>query len=83
MHNDLKSQNIFLTKNNLIKLEHLVISKELRLHSREGKTTVGAPINMSPEIINNKPYIFASDIWSLGVLLYEMCCLRPPFVAPS
>lgn len=44
---------------------------------------VGTPYFLSPEIIENKPYSFKSDIWSLGVLLYEMCTHKPPFTAES
>ena len=40
---------------------------------------VGTPYYLSPEIIENRPYSFKSDIWSLGVMLYELCTLRPPF----
>ena len=42
-------------------------------------TIVGTPYYLSPEIIQNNPYNSKSDIWSLGVLLYEMCALKPPF----
>ena len=45
----------------------------------KAKTVVGTPYYLSPEIIQSKPYSFKSDIWSLGVLLYEMCALQPPF----
>lgn len=38
---------------------------------------------MSPEICNNTDYSFKTDIWSLGVVLYEMCALKPPFEAIS
>ncbi len=40
---------------------------------------VGTPYYISPEIVENKPYSFKTDIWSLGVILYEMCALKPPF----
>jgi NIMA (never in mitosis gene a)-related kinase len=38
---------------------------------------------MSPEICENKDYSFKTDIWSLGVILYELCALKPPFEANS
>lgn len=40
---------------------------------------VGTPYYLSPEMINNIPYSFKSDIWSIGVVLYELCSLKPPF----
>lgn len=83
LHRDLKSQNIFLTKADFVKLGDFGIARVLTHTKDIAKTVVGTPYYLSPEIIENKPYSFASDIWSLGVLLYEMCCLRPPFDASS
>ena len=36
---------------------------------------------MSPEVCENKPYSYASDIWALGCVLYEMCMLKHAFDA--
>lgn len=44
---------------------------------------VGTPYYLSPEIIERKPYSYKSDIWSLGVVLYELCALDHPFKADS
>lgn len=44
---------------------------------------VGTPYYLSPEIINSQHYSFKTDIWSIGIVLYEMCALKPPFDAPS
>lgn len=42
-------------------------------------TQNGTPYYMAPELFAEKPYQFEADIWSLGVLLYEMCALEFPF----
>jgi len=36
---------------------------------------------MSPEVCENKPYGFASDMWAMGCVLYEMCMLKHAFDA--
>lgn len=83
LHRDLKSQNIFLTENGLIKLGDFGIAKCLNFTLEKAQTIVGTPYYLSPEIVQNQPYNFKSDIWSLGVLLYEMMALKMPFDATS
>ena len=83
LHRDLKSENIFLSKNGLIKLGDFGISKCLNFTLDKAKTFIGTPFYLSPEIVQNIPYSFKSDIWSLGVLLYEMCALKMPFDAKN
>jgi NIMA (never in mitosis gene a)-related kinase len=79
MHRDLKAQNVFLMKNGIVKLGDFGIAKVLNTTVEKAVTIVGTPYYLSPEIIQNHPYNFKSDMWSLGVLLYEMCALKPPF----
>jgi serine/threonine protein kinase len=43
--------------------------------------TVGTPYYLAPEIWKMKKYGKESDIWALGVILYELCCLKYPFPA--
>lgn len=83
IHRDLKTQNIFLTKEGIVKMGDFGIARVLN-HTREKcKTMVGTPYYLSPEIIDSKDYSFKTDIWSLGVILYEMCALKPPFNSES
>ena len=81
LHRDLKSQNIFLSKNGLVKLGDFGIAKCLNYTLDKANTYIGTPYYLSPEIVQNMDYSFKSDIWSLGVLLYEMICLKVPFEA--
>lgn len=83
LHRDIKGQNIFMTKANTIKLGDFGIARVLNKTQDKARTVVGTPYYLSPEIIENKPYSFKSDVWSMGVLLYEMCALTPPFTANS
>ena len=79
IHRDIKSQNIFLMKNGTIKIGDFGIAKTLTKTISNAMTVIGTPYYFSPEIINGEPYNYKSDIWSLGVLLYEMCTLKLPF----
>ena len=80
-HRDLKSANVFLSKNGYSKLGDLNVSKV----AKKGLlyTQTGTPYYASPEVWMDKPYSNKSDIWSLGCVLYEAVCLRPPFRAES
>ena len=83
LHRDIKGGNIFLTKSGMVKIGDFGIARVLANTMEKAKTVVGTPYFLSPELVNNKPYNFKSDIWSIGVMLYELCTLKPPFDAPS
>ncbi len=83
IHRDLKSGNIFLMKSGLVKLGDFGIAKGFKNTMDKAQTMVGTPYYLSPEILENKPYDAKSDIWSLGVLLYEMMTFKMPFNASS
>ncbi len=81
LHRDIKCANIFLTKEGIIKLGDLNVSKVAKkglLH-----TQTGTPYYASPEVWKDRPYDNRSDIWSLGCVLYEMIMLNPPFRAAN
>ncbi len=78
IHRDLKPQNIFLNKNNNIKIGDFGISKQL-INKNEANTKIGSENYLSPEIIQDQPYDYKSDIWNLGIILYELTQLKHPF----
>ena len=43
------------------------------------KTFYGTPLYLSPELIENRPYNEKTDLWSMGIILYELASLRLPF----
>jgi NIMA (never in mitosis gene a)-related kinase len=47
------------------------------------QTVVGTPYYMAPEACESKPYTSKSDVWALGVILYELCTLKKPFAADN
>lgn len=46
-------------------------------------TLTGTPYYASPEVWRDQPYDHKSDIWSLGCVIYEAICLKPPFTAEN
>mmetsp|Transcript_11668 Transcript_11668/g.33575 ORF Transcript_11668/g.33575 Transcript_11668/m.33575 type:complete len:772 (-) Transcript_11668:2-2317(-) len=82
LHRDLKPLNIFLTRQGIVKLGDFGIARVLD-NSVGAQTTIGTPHYLSPEICNNEPYGTRSDLWSLGVVTYELSALKVPFSGTS
>jgi NIMA (never in mitosis gene a)-related kinase 1/4/5 len=61
----------------------LGFSKQLHYLEQEMHTYCGTPLNMAPEIMNNRPYTYKADIWSIGVLIFLMLTGAYPFIAES
>lgn len=84
LHRDLKTSNLFLMKSkSVVKLGDFGISRVLEGSIEAAITVVGTPYYMSPEVCENKPYTFKSDVWSLGCVLYELCVLKHAFSADN
>uniref|UniRef100_A0A8C4SQU5 Serine/threonine-protein kinase Nek4 n=1 Tax=Erpetoichthys calabaricus TaxID=27687 RepID=A0A8C4SQU5_ERPCA len=81
LHRDLKTQNIFLTKTNIIKVGDLGIARVLENQNDMANTLIGTPYYMSPELFSNKPYNYKSDVWALGCCAYEIATLKHAFNA--
>ncbi|KAM3822352.1 serine/threonine-protein kinase Nek11 isoform 3-T3 [Vipera latastei] len=82
LHRDLKAKNIFL-KNNLVKIGDFGVSRLLMGSCDLATTFIGTPFYMSPEALQHHGYDTKSDIWSLGCILYEICCLNHAFTGHS
>ncbi len=78
MYRDLKPENVLLDKDGNSSLADFGISKSLK-EFEVSKSYVGTPEYVAPEIITNKGHDKSVDIWSFGVLLYEMAIGLPPF----
>jgi NIMA (never in mitosis gene a)-related kinase len=80
LHRDLKTLNIFLTKDDKLKIGDLGVAKVLS-QTNFARTFVGTPYYLSPEICEEKPYNEKSDVWALGCILYELATFKHPFNA--
>ena len=83
LHRDLAPKNILLSAQKQCKISDFGLSYQLDTPQDLARTWLGTPYYMSPELLQNQPYGRSSDVWSLGVMAYELMALRRPFVARS
>lgn len=84
LHRDLKPSNVMLTSSGVLKLGDFGVAKVLAgTTACDQMTCVGSPTYMAPEIVSGEPYGSPCDVWSLGVILYELSSFRKPFEGRS
>eukprot|EP00931_Biecheleriopsis_adriatica_P051928 TRINITY_DN30162_c0_g1_i1.p1 TRINITY_DN30162_c0_g1~~TRINITY_DN30162_c0_g1_i1.p1 ORF type:complete len:590 (-),score=126.47 TRINITY_DN30162_c0_g1_i1:255-2024(-) len=83
VHNDVKGNNMFITAADNIVLGDFGVSEELAPDSPSSNSKAGSPAFMAPERWNGGGGTFASDMWSTGIVAYELTALRRPFHAHS
>ena len=76
IHRDLTPDNIFIDKNNKIKIGDFGVSKIMTTFNNYAKTQIGKLNYLAPEILKGKDYNNKVDIYSLGCIIYELFTLN-------
>ncbi|ETN24934.1 ULK/FUSED protein kinase [Phytophthora nicotianae INRA-310] len=79
IHRDMKPQNILIGSKQQIKLCDFGFARAIAHDTSLLRSIKGTPLYMAPELVQEKPYNYTVDLWSLGVILYELATGRPPF----
>jgi eukaryotic-like serine/threonine-protein kinase len=81
IHRDLRPANVLITENDMVKVADFGTSRFLEI-AAHGTTVIGSPPYMAPEQFHGKA-VFASDIYSLGITMYQMLTGALPYDTPA
>ena len=81
-HRDLKPQNILVDKNYNLKISDFGLAKSCESNTLLD-TICGSPMYMAPEIMKYRKYDTKADLWSLGIIFYQMLTGKTPYTANS
>jgi len=82
-HRDVKPDNIMVTNSGLVKVMDFGIARIVESSLTKTGSVIGTPAYMSPEQVNGQKIDARSDIFSLGVILYELLTGRKPFTGET
>jgi serine/threonine protein kinase len=79
IHRDLKSANCLVNKHWTAKICDFGLSRVMMDGPMSDSSSAGTPEWMAPELIRNEPFTEKCDIFSLGVIMWELCTLKRPW----
>ncbi|OMO89025.1 hypothetical protein CCACVL1_08056 [Corchorus capsularis] len=79
VHRDLKSANCLVNKHWTVKICDFGLSRIMTSNPMRDSASAGTPEWMAPELIRNEPFTEKCDIFSLGVIMWELCTLNRPW----
>jgi serine/threonine protein kinase len=83
VHRDLKPENVMIDGQGNVKIMDFGIARSMEAGTRLTGSMVGTPAYMAPEQVAGKPVDYRTDIYSLGLMLYEMFTGVPAFSADN
>eukprot|EP01018_Ginkgo_biloba_P027021 Gb_09628 [translate_table: standard] len=83
IHRDMKPQNILIGAGAVVKLCDFGFARAMSCNTMVLRSIKGTPLYMAPELVREQPYNHTADLWSLGVILYELYVGQPPFYTNS
>lgn len=79
IHRDMKPQNILIGADGVLKLCDFGFARAMSSSTIVLTSIKGTPLYMAPELVQEQPYNHSVDLWSFGIILYELFAGQPPF----
>lgn len=79
VHRDIKSANCLVNKHWTVKICDFGLSRIMTESPMRDSSSAGTPEWMAPELIRNEPFTEKCDVFSLGVVMWELCTLSRPW----